>query len=111
MKRLSAIPAGITVYSNLDLPVTMYAGRLLMAIPEKIDNATQRLNPRYNEGMKSMASDLRDSSALLVVFRHTDNWLVYPSPEEIGRFVPIRVLDEEPDGAIYEAIPDSVEGE
>jgi hypothetical protein len=111
MKKISAIPSGITVYSNLDLPVTLYAGRMLVAIPEKIDNSTQRVNPRYTESMQSMASDIRDSSALLVVFHHTDNWLVYPSIEEIGRFVPLHTVDAEPDGAIYEALPDSTEDE
>jgi len=107
MKKLSAIPSGITVYSNLDLPVTLFAGRILMAIPEKIDNASQQLNVRYDEGMKSMAADIRDSSALLVYFRDTDNWLVFPSVGEIARFVPLRAVDAEPDGVIYEALPDT----
>ncbi len=105
------IDPAVTVYCNLDLPVSFYAERMVMDIPTKISNATQRPNPEYESRMKSMADDIRDSSAVLAYFREGDKWLVYPTIEEIERFIPLRAVEQLPDGELYESIAaDSTEG-
>ncbi len=107
MKKIAAVPHDITIYSNLDLPVALYTGKMLMSIPEKIDNTTQRANKQYDTLMKSMACDIRDSSALLVYFSRRSDALVYPTLEEIQAYVPLHCIDDEADGGMYEAIPDT----
>jgi hypothetical protein len=111
MNAIKNTPQGITIYSNLDLPVALYTGKMLMSIPEKINNTTQRSNEQYNDQMKSMASDIRDSSAILVYFTRKSDWLVYPSLDEIQRFVALHCRDTSEDGAVYEAVPDTSEDE
>ena len=107
IERTRSIPADITVYTNLELPIVLYTGRIPYMIPLKINNSTQRPNEQYGAEMKSMAADIRDSSALLVYFKRTPGWYVLPTLEEIRQSVPLRSVAELSDGGLYEAIPDT----
>lgn len=105
--RTRSIPPDVTVYTNLELPIVLYTGRIPYMIPLKINNSTQRPNETYGAEMKSMAADIRDSSALLVYFKRTPGWYVLPTLEEIRETVPLRSIAELNDGGLYEAIPDT----
>jgi hypothetical protein len=109
IERSRSIPPGITVYTNLMLPVALYTGRITYRIPMKVTNSTQRENDTYDEEMRSMAGDIRDSSALLLYFNRTPKWFVLPTVDEIGHYVPLRCVAKEPDGAVYEAVQDTTE--
>ena len=108
LQRTRSIPPDITVYTNLMLPIVLYTGRITYRVPLKVNNSTQRLNETYDSEMNSMASDIRDSSALLVYFSRGPNWFVLPTVEEIGRYVPLHTLAKENDGGVYEAFPDTM---
>lgn len=111
LKRIKSISPDITIYSNLELPLALYTGRSFMSIPEKVINTTQRPNRKYDEMMKSMTSDLKDSSALLVYIYRRSGSLVFPTLDEIERFVPLRCIGAEEDGGVYEAVPDTSEAQ
>jgi len=79
-----------------------------MSIPEKINNTTQRFNERYDSLMQCMASDIKDSSAMLAYFNWRSDWLVYPRLDEIQKFVSLQCTDSAEDGALYQASPDTM---
>ncbi len=109
IERSRSIPPDITVYTNLMLPIALYTGRITYRVPLKVTNATQRENQSFDSEMKSMAADIKDSSALLVLFNRTPRWFVLPTVDEVEKYVPLHCRAKEDDGAIYEAVPDTTE--
>jgi hypothetical protein len=109
IKRTKSIQSDITVYTNVRLPIVLYTGRMVYLTPLKVNNSSQRENERYDTEMKSMAADIRDSSAVLVYFKQGAGWYVQPTLDEIRRYVPLRCIAREEDGGLYEALRDTVE--
>ncbi len=103
LKKIDALPPRTDIYANLVLPISFYTGRFSHYIPSKIVNSTQRPNDEYDSEMDHMAADMRSGAAVIVYFKRGNNWFVQPSIEEIRRFVPLRVIDDEADGWIYGA--------
>jgi hypothetical protein len=107
IERTRSIQSDVTVYTNVRLPIVLYTGRMVHLTPLKVNNSTQRENEKYHAEMKSMAADMRDSSAILVYFNRGAGWFVQPTLDEIRRYVPLRRIAKESDGGVYEALRDT----
>ena len=111
IEKIKALPPEISIYSNLDLPISLYTGRSPAFLPVKIDNQTQQPNKNYEKEMKQMVDELQEGGGVIVYFNRDDHWYVLPELEEINQRMPLRCVDTESDGAIYEAREDTVENE
>ncbi len=103
IQRIGMTDPAVTIYSNLNLPVSLYTKRRMNPIPLKINNGTQRPSVKFDAEMRAMASDVRDSSALVAYFSQRNKGLVFATLDEVSRYVPLRLVDEEADGGLYEA--------
>jgi len=103
LDRIKTLPQESIIYSNQDLPITLYTGINPNFIPVKVTNETQRENKNYQNEMKEMADTLTSENSFLVYFNQEETWYKLATLKEINEAVPLRRLYESSDGAIYVA--------
>ncbi len=108
---LKALPSEYSIYSNADLPISLYTGRSPDFLPMKVDNQTLRANTEYENQMERMTEDLKEGGGVLVYFARDDNWFELPSLDEIKKRIPLRCIASGSDGAIYDVPQDSDDAE
>ncbi len=69
MDFLSELPKEIRIYTNQPGPVYLYADRPSYVLPDLIDPVTELPRDGYEEGVKSLQSDVLSANAVLALFK------------------------------------------
>lgn len=103
VERVRSLSDAVPIFTNGNDAVYFLTGKPALPIPVKIDSGTRRSNDRYHLEMADMLERLEQEDGVLVYFNTVD-WRWYlPSEEELRQELPLRLVAEEGDGAIYQA--------
>lgn len=101
LRKVAALPAGTTIYSNGHDAVTLVTGRPADELPGKIRLNTGQRNPNYHSDISEMGERLRRGA--VIVYLDRISWRPhYPSEAELKQQLPLRLREKETDGSIYD---------
>jgi hypothetical protein len=101
LRMVSALPADVRIYSNGYNVIYYLTGRPAFRIPAKYDESNGLLNNKYQSELASTKEHFGSQRAVLVYFK--DNYRPsLPSEKELRESLPLRLIDNEVDGSIYE---------
>lgn len=107
MEVVRTLPEHLVVYSNAPDAIWAVTGRAVSTVPEKTNFSTARANARFPEHLTEMARALRQRDGVLVYIRLPHRQYV-PSESELRDRLQLRLLRNEPDGAVY-SVPRGVD--
>lgn len=101
LKNLSQLPAGVPIYSNGHDAIYVLTGRPARTLPVKLDPRRRVEDGDYRATLKRLEEEMRYEGALLVWFDRID-WRNYlPSEDELEEALPLTLITDASDGAIY----------
>jgi Gpi18-like mannosyltransferase len=101
IKAAEVLPKETTIFTNADDAIFVLTGRYALQLPAKIDPASHREKPDYPENIEKVREQLKSGNALLLYSRRV-TWRWYlPSEEDLKKTLPLMLVKEIGDGAIY----------
>ena len=91
-----------TIFTNGVEAIYILADRTAFALPRKLNLGTLKKNSNYGNEMLNMRDHLTNGG-LIVLFKKTGR-SDFPTSEELTSKLPLRLVEDYPDGAIYEVI-------
>ena len=101
---IRALPPQTIIFSNAPDVITLLTGRGASSLPATFDPTTGKPNPRFVEQRHRLRADLRATRGVLVYFRRVHRPYV-PSETYLRQKLHLRLVRENPQGAIYRAGP------
>jgi hypothetical protein len=96
-----ALPADAIIYSDAPDLIYVLAGRATSSIPETLDFSTLKKNPRFNDQIDEIKRTLSTRGGYVVYVRGLGRDTFLPSESTLRHLLPLRVVHNESDGAIY----------
>jgi hypothetical protein len=100
LAEVRGLPNGIVIYTNAPDALYLVDGRATSSVPEKRDFSTLRANPRFSAQLAEIRNTLAGRSGFIVYVRGLPRDFL-PSEAELQRLLPLRLVREETDGAVY----------
>jgi 4-amino-4-deoxy-L-arabinose transferase-like glycosyltransferase len=101
IKKIESTPFSI-MFTNGPDAVHFLAGTNAIGLPERINPMSLEINDEYSAELAKMSQRLSEEQGIVVYFRYID-WRWYlPSEEELLKELPLQLLVEVSDGAIYQ---------
>jgi hypothetical protein len=98
---IRSLDEDMQIYSNGEYVIDFLTERESHSLPERVSSVTMESNPRYNNEIKAICTDIIENRALLVYFK-VNTWSLYlPTQEELGSICQIPVLQRFVDGTVY----------
>jgi len=98
---IKTLPAQTLIFSNSPDAIYLLTGRSTLRIPQEINPDTTLVNDEFTEQVQQMAELLRSQRGILIYLRRV-NWRWYlPSEEKLRKLLPLQLVSEKGDGAIY----------
>ncbi|MFQ5559660.1 MAG: ArnT family glycosyltransferase [Nitrospinota bacterium] len=108
MQRIKELNKKIIVYSNASDAINVLAARKTFSIPLKVDPGTKEKNPEFLNQIKRVGLNMKNKGAILVHF-NSITWRWYlPTPTELNRILPLKLIYRGEDGLIF-SIPKAPE--
>ena len=105
LRKVTALPSGVSIYSNGQDIVTLVTGRLADELPNKVVLPTGRPNPTYQVERDAMRDRLRTGAVLVYLNRITWRSSLYGSEAELKDELHLRLRAAGADGSIYDVTP------
>jgi hypothetical protein len=98
---IRSLDEDMQIYSNGEYVIDFLTERESHSLPERVSSVTMESNPRYNNEIKAICTDIIENRAVLVYFK-VNTWSFYlPTQEELGSICQIPVLQRFVDGTVY----------
>jgi hypothetical protein len=104
LARIRALPPQTIIFSNAPDVITLLTGRGASSLPSTFDPTTGKPNPRFVAQRQRLRADLKATRGVLVYFRRIHRPYV-PSETHLRQKLHLRLVRENPQGAIYKAGP------
>jgi hypothetical protein len=105
LRKLSALPSDVLVYSNAYDIVTIVTGRPAKELPPKIDRPSGKPNPNYQTELDTMRERLRNGAVVVYLRRATWRQPSYGSEAELTAKLGLQLPAAAADGSIYSIAP------
>ncbi len=105
LRRLSAIPADVLIYSSTPDIITIVTGRSAQGLPGKVHRPSRKANLNYQAELDAMREQLRNHAVVVYLRRATWRQPFYASEEELKHQFHMRLRAAAADGSIYDIAP------
>ncbi len=105
LRKLSALPADVLIYTNAPDIVTIVTGRPAKELPPKIHRPSGKPNPNYPTGLQAMRERLRNGAVVAYLRRATWRQPLYGSEAELKAKLDLQLRAAAADGSIYGIAP------
>jgi hypothetical protein len=98
---IRALPTHTVIYTNAPDAVYLLAHRAVSSIPETTDFSTLKTNEKFAAQIREIRSTLETRGGYVIYIRGFERDDFLPTEARLKQLLPLRLVRNEPDGAIY----------